>query len=1353
MLAALPLVLQNRVEPLCNQWVTALAHSLWEGSALVIMAMAVTWRMKSPRGRYFSHAAAAVILALMPVLTFVWVHERDARSERAVPHVASPAVVEQVGSSTHAVSRGRQAMPEMGFGKGFPSSDVGFGERERMPGRATTETSPRGLATVPIGFAKPVTALYLAGVGLMFLRVAGLTATARRLRREAEGVAEEGVLRSLERTAARLGLRSLPRLLQATGREIPSVIGVLRPAILLPAALLTGMTPGQLEIILAHELAHIRRCDPLINFLQRVLEAFLFYHPATWYLSRRLRIERELCCDDLVLGLGYEPDAYAAALTRAAEMCVALPSGSHALAAAGKPSELRVRILRVLGFSAVDELRPRRSALAVAVGVGLMFTPLLVQQRPAVAQAEPATRPTAQPTSQPTSQPAGTVVTTIIARAAETGEPLAGARVGVRTKTSRTFVVMTDDGGRAPIALQANEDNTFSVTVSAPAREARHVIWGNRGEGRKAAVPAAETVILLPRGIQISGVVKDPEGKPVEGAQVSVSLMIEPPGRVPELPADGVPRYTNRDVPAITDKDGRWSMDSAPAAFQQASVSIEHPDYVRYRSSFVPGPDLRGGKAQFSLSRGETVMGTVVDEGGKPIAGATVRALEYRPSDEGKPVTTKADGGFSFSHLSMENLQLFATAPGKGPVLQEVTVVKDNVVKLEPAVNLKVRVLTRDDKPVSDAGVSIDEYAGQRRFGLFKPFKSDANGQVTIPLAHEPVVLDAFKGGYAPARQVRLAAGATEVVIRLSPPRKISGTAVDAETGKPLENFRVVVGDEESDGRTLWQSFQSKRFSDGSFEMTASDHRTGQIRVKVEAPGYEPAVSDVFTSEAVFHASLKKAAVFTGHVVDAAGQPVIGATVVEVTAGGHLNLNEGHLIVPTDLEQTKSGDGGTFTFSMPGGPVTFVAFDDAHGIACVDDATAGTAPIALLPWATLEGTVRVNDVPTPGIRLMGDAGHDLGANSRQNETPIPLVSILYDVVSDAQGHYRMERVVPGKGTVGREERIAGTEMSRSASTVRFNAKPGETLTIDIGGTGRPVVGKVIPPQGSTVKWRYSMMSTLQTKDTFKPTVPNYPEGFKDWPLEQRRAWTEKYNNTPEAKARHAARMAEVEKFKYYSMNIQPNGSFRVEDVDPGTYVVRIDAFDAAAGEPMRMNSPDARGTAEVTVPPLAPGITTRPLMMDDVVMVATSNLKYGQAAPEFELTTLEGKAMKLSDYRGKWVVLDFWAAWCGPCVEHISQVKAAWKAMADMPNAAMLGISLDRKPEDTQGVVTKNGISWPQALIGGFDSPVAKAYGVHGIPAFFLIAPDGTFAGEFGTADQARMAMLDRIERQPPQGK
>src|SRR5262249_39878614 len=139
-----------------------------------------------------------------------------------------------------------------------------------------------------------------------------------RFRRRCRIVDDERVIALCGKLQALLRLSGKVALGVSDSITAPILVGIVRPLILLPAATLAGLSTSQLEMILLHELAHVRRWDNLVNLLQRIVEALLFFHPAVWWLSNRLRLEREHCCDAIVLAHVSRPREYAEILVQMA---------------------------------------------------------------------------------------------------------------------------------------------------------------------------------------------------------------------------------------------------------------------------------------------------------------------------------------------------------------------------------------------------------------------------------------------------------------------------------------------------------------------------------------------------------------------------------------------------------------------------------------------------------------------------------------------------------------------------------------------------------------------------------------------------------------------------------------------------------------------------------------------------------------------------------------------------------------------------------------------------------------------------------------------------------------------------
>ncbi len=217
-----------------------------------------------------------------------------------------------------------------------------------------------------------VAAGWLLGVCLLSVRLLVGWAAIERLKRVGVHPITGDLLARLDNLSRRLQIARPVRLLESALAEIPTVIGWLKPVVLLPARACTGLSTEQIEAILAHELAHIKRCDYAINGVQVVIETLLFYHPVVWWISSGIRREREQCCDDVAVALCGDRFVYVRALTSMEGLRGRAPR--LALAAGARGSLLRRRILRILGVA--HESPPNAArwlAACVALGAAVIL--------------------------------------------------------------------------------------------------------------------------------------------------------------------------------------------------------------------------------------------------------------------------------------------------------------------------------------------------------------------------------------------------------------------------------------------------------------------------------------------------------------------------------------------------------------------------------------------------------------------------------------------------------------------------------------------------------------------------------------------------------------------------------------------------------------------------------------------------------------------------------------------------------------------------------------------------------------------------------------------------------------------
>jgi TonB family protein len=319
---------------LSRQWLVhsvgwTLLHFCWQGAVVAALLWCVL-QVVDERRSQLRYAACCVSLGLMvalPAATLFHLGAADYRLALAL----------------------RDAPMDAGLTLTVRAADAGVGGAWWARAAATLDRSMPWLLLA-----------WMAGAAMFLVRLCVGFDVTRRMRRSAME-APESLQAMFARLTQAMRLLRPVRLLRSALVEVPTVIGWLRPMVLLPASCFTGLSEMQIEAVLCHELAHIRRHDYLVSVVQSVVESLLFYHPAVWWVSRQMRRERECCCDAVAVAMGGDVLLYARALKSLEERRELYP----AMALGANGGVLTMRIKRLLGCS-------DRSAAAQAASIVLL---------------------------------------------------------------------------------------------------------------------------------------------------------------------------------------------------------------------------------------------------------------------------------------------------------------------------------------------------------------------------------------------------------------------------------------------------------------------------------------------------------------------------------------------------------------------------------------------------------------------------------------------------------------------------------------------------------------------------------------------------------------------------------------------------------------------------------------------------------------------------------------------------------------------------------------------------------------------------------------------------------------------
>jgi beta-lactamase regulating signal transducer with metallopeptidase domain len=283
-------------------------HYLWAGAALGLLAFVVRRRLRTAAAnvRYVFALGSLLLLSAAPLVIAVVVAQKLAPLAYDQPLPVFTASLPRPAGVQLPIANSGPPLPAASpaVHVAVPETPTPFSERLHTAFSLAATCLPW---------------LWILGAPMSFaLTTAGLLG-AERLRRQSRPLEDARITEMCRQLAASVKISYHVGVAICDRIATPILVGILRPMILLPAAALAGWDAQQLEMVLLHELGHVRRYDNLVNLLQRIVESVLFFHPMVWIVSDWVRREREFCCDELVVACTSRPHAYAEILVTLAQ--------------------------------------------------------------------------------------------------------------------------------------------------------------------------------------------------------------------------------------------------------------------------------------------------------------------------------------------------------------------------------------------------------------------------------------------------------------------------------------------------------------------------------------------------------------------------------------------------------------------------------------------------------------------------------------------------------------------------------------------------------------------------------------------------------------------------------------------------------------------------------------------------------------------------------------------------------------------------------------------------------------------------------------------------------------------------
>ena len=604
----------------------------------------------------------------------------------------------------------------------------------------------------------------------------------------------------------------------------------------------------------------------------------------------------------------------------------------------------------------------------------------------------------------------------------------------------------------------------------------------------------------------------------------------------------------------LTGPDGTCELKVPDTTFQGLYVWLTASNHVPVTIAWQPH-ELTENTTLYTtyLTRGLTMKGKVVDEEGQPVSGAMIAfggsalgGIQRENQGSPRPVIADDEGRFqtdqmpsNFPYWGME-ISVYSTnfAPTGFTIMNAAELATNRIVVLPRGVSVYGHVYNAQGAPIGNAKLEDND------FHVGKQVRTSPDGSFEIPHVgpgrHEWAV--GAKGFAGQQLNFRATTNDPEIIVTLQEkkprttfpdptPTRLIGTVVDAKTGEPIPSFKVLEGQSINNQQLLGEG------TSGRFDWTARIYTDSRYTLQVEAEGYLPAISDVRSNtvdQQRFEFRLQRSTDLTGVILQPDGQLAKGAVV------GLLKHEDYAYPIIRDTgeigrfwrpdAQTVADKTGRFSLH-PQLDASRIVVSHQSGFIIVPAASATNAYISLKPWGKIDGTLQIAGQP---------------AHNQIIELDVPATEakdgdyeLIFHAVTDLQGHFTFTNVPPGIFELRRLVNPNGVHHVRYGSDhkKRLTMHPGETVQISLSGSGRAVTGKLIlSPTLGNFDWSIDLPALVARPPGLKEPQPQESKNDSDYEM---------------------ARNLYTDQTTRYYLALQSDGTFRADDVPPGSYELEL----------------------------------------------------------------------------------------------------------------------------------------------------------------------------------------------------